>query len=72
LPDERLWQIVTYLQGAEANQGMASGGIRWESFWRMMNHTGELEIIEMESGLKQTAQLALDNFYFFQLPLHSP
>ena len=28
LPDERLWQIVTYLQGAESNQGMASGGIR--------------------------------------------
>ena len=28
LPDERLWQLVTYLQGAESNQGMASGGTR--------------------------------------------
>jgi cytochrome c oxidase cbb3-type subunit 2 len=28
LPEERLWQLVTYLQEAESNQGMASGGTR--------------------------------------------
>jgi mono/diheme cytochrome c family protein len=27
LPDERLWQLVTYLQDADSNQGVASGRI---------------------------------------------
>jgi len=28
LPDERLWQLVTYLQDVESDQGVASGEIR--------------------------------------------
>ena len=28
LPDERLWQLVTYLQDTDSNQGAASGRIR--------------------------------------------
>ena len=28
LPDERLWQLITYLQDVESDQGVASGEIR--------------------------------------------